>query len=94
MGEFTKKQRKKQKNGRRSSRFRRLFVSIGVMERKLKNLFDYQKFENDEELNEVIRSALKGGVELSDEDLDMVSAAGEPVIEDKKNKNDKQGEKR
>ena len=50
------------------------------MEKKLEKLFDYQKFENDSELNNMINSVLEDGVELADDDLSMVNAAGEPNI--------------
>lgn len=54
------------------------------MEKKLEKLFDYQKFENDAELNNIINSVLDEGVALTDEDLSMVNAAGEPAVNNKK----------
>ena len=47
------------------------------MEKKLKKLFDYQRFEKNERLEKTIKeteSRYKG--ELSDEDLAFVAAAG------------------
>ena len=52
-------------------------------DKKLKRLFDYQKFEGNSAMNFAIQSARSyinslgsGAVELSDSDLDMVNAAG------------------
>lgn len=49
------------------------------MEERLRRLFDYQKFERNEKLQEVIdgvKSRVKM-VPLSDDDLDNVAAAGD-----------------
>lgn len=49
------------------------------MEERLRRLFDYQKFEGNEKLQEVI-DGVKSRVEmvpLSDDDLDNVAAAGD-----------------
>ena len=46
------------------------------IERKLAALFDYQKFEGNKELESVINSTKNAVAKLSDDDLDMVSAAG------------------
>lgn len=49
------------------------------MEEKLKKLFDYQKFEKNPRLEKLIEEseARYKAAELSDESLEMVSAAGE-----------------
>lgn len=50
------------------------------MEKKLKILFDYQRFEQNEKLEKLIHeteSRYASG--LSDDDLFLVNAAGEPV---------------
>lgn len=49
------------------------------MEKKLKRLFDYQRFEKNERLEKLIEEsqARSKAAELSDESLEMVSAAGE-----------------
>lgn len=48
------------------------------MEKKLKNIFDYQRFEHSEELDAMIRETENRlSAELSDDDLLMVAAAGE-----------------
>lgn len=46
------------------------------MENKLKRLFDYQKFAGNNELDSVIKSVNEATIELSDDALNMVSAAG------------------
>ncbi len=50
------------------------------MERKLKELFDYQRFEHNgkpDKLEKLIRETeSRYGAELSDEELSMVNAAG------------------
>lgn len=50
------------------------------MEKKLKKLFDYQRFEQNDKLEKLIHETesryAKG---LSDDDLSFVNAAGEPV---------------
>ena len=55
-----------------------------MIERKLKNLFDYQRFERNgkfEKLETLIRETeSRYAKELSDEDLSMVSAAGDADI--------------
>ena len=48
------------------------------MEKKLKNLFEYQRFEKNERLEQLIREAeSRYAKELSDADLSLVNAAGE-----------------
>ena len=61
------------------------------MERKLKQLFDYQKFAGNRELQQVIDSVqAKYAVrELALEDMEMVAAAGMPELQTQK----KNGEK-
>ena len=56
------------------------------MNRTLKRLFDYQRFENDSRLGGMIRETetcygMRGGVlDLSDDDLMFLNAAGVPEI--------------
>ena len=52
------------------------------MERLLTGLFDYQRFERDPALQNLIddTEARYFGAEISDDALDLVSAAGEPFI--------------
>ncbi len=56
------------------------------MERKLRPLFDYQKFADNRELQQVIDSVhAKYAVrELNLSDMEMVSAAGMPDLPDSK----------
>ena len=52
-----------------------------MMEKKLKNLFDYQRFEKNERLEKIIKETeSRYGGELSDDDLSLVNAAGEAEI--------------
>ncbi len=47
------------------------------MENKLKRLFDYQKFEKNANLEHVIQDSVERSSRmLSDDDLEMVAAAG------------------
>ena len=46
-------------------------------EKTLEKLFDYQKFEKNPRLERMIKTAEGSGEELSDEELSLVSAAGE-----------------
>ena len=60
------------------------------MDRALKTLFDFQKFEGNSDLQQVINSvhsryAVK---ELSLDEMEWVSAAGTPVQNTKKDKKD------
>ena len=49
------------------------------MENKLKKLFDYQRFEQNDKLEKLIHETeSRYARELSDEDLSLVNAAGEP----------------
>ena len=53
-------------------------LEVKALENKLKKLFDYQHFENNSRLAELIsETENRYAVELSDEELFMVSAAGE-----------------
>ena len=55
------------------------------MEKKLKKLFDYQRFEKNEKLEKLIRETEnRYSAELSDDDLSLVNAAGEPSVPTKK----------
>ena len=48
------------------------------MENKLKKLFEYQKFEKSERLAKLIaETEARQATEISDDDLEMVAAAGE-----------------
>lgn len=48
------------------------------MENKLKNLFEYQKFEQNERLAKLIaETEARQTAELSDDDLELVAAAGD-----------------
>ena len=50
------------------------------MEHKLKKLFDYQKFENNSELEALIAETRgRYAKELSDDELETVAAAGDLV---------------
>ncbi len=52
------------------------------MDKKLKKLFDYQQFEKNEKLKKLTHEAeSRYGKELSDEELELVSAVGEPKID-------------
>ena len=60
------------------------------MERKLKNLFDFQKFEGNSDLQQIIdsthsRYAVK---ELSLDEMEWVAAAGVPEMNNRKNDQD------
>ena len=46
-------------------------------ERVLKKLFDFQRFEQNPRLERLIREAEGDGAALSDDELSLVSAAGE-----------------
>ncbi len=66
------------------------------MENKLKALFDFQKFEGNDELSSVIekthgkfRGSGSSFAVLGDDDLGYVSAAGEQVSENKDDLNKK-----
>lgn len=50
------------------------------IQKKLAELFDYQKFERNPQLDELITQTQSryGGVPLEDEALGLVNAAGEP----------------
>lgn len=48
------------------------------MENRLKSLFEFQKFENNSRLAKLVRDTeLRYGAELTDDELSMVSAAGD-----------------
>lgn len=56
------------------------------MENRLKALFDYQKFENNESLNALIQETqMRLGAELSDDELSMISAAGDIPLKNESN---------
>ena len=51
------------------------------MEKKLKSLFEFQKFERNADLESLIKeSENRYARELSDDDLFLVAAAGEPDL--------------
>ena len=55
------------------------------MEKKLKKLFDYQRFEKNERLEKIIKETeSRYGGELSDDELSFVNAAGEPTAPTRK----------
>ena len=60
------------------------------MENKLARLFDYQKFEPNEELESIISDVESryslDSFELSDDDLELVSAAGDVTLGKKTDK--------
>lgn len=59
------------------------------MENTLKKLFEYQKFEKNSKLESLIAQAHSNyDRELSDDDLEMVAAAGEAAVLDKTDEND------
>ena len=50
------------------------------MEKKLKRLFDYQRFEQNEKLEKLIlKTESRYSKELTDDDLSLVNAAGEII---------------
>ena len=56
------------------------------MEKKLKKLFDYQRFEKNERLEKIIKETeSRYAAELSDDDLSLVNAAGDTAIIGKRN---------
>ncbi|MCD7867229.1 MAG: hypothetical protein LUF78_07775 [Clostridiales bacterium] len=51
------------------------------MDNRLKRVFDYQRFQNNARLAQIITDTLsRYGTELDDEDLSFVSAAGGETI--------------
>lgn len=59
------------------------------MEKKLRALFDCQRFEKNVHLERLINETeSRYAMELSDEDLDMLNAAGEPETAGLKKKAD------
>ena len=52
-------------------------------EQKLKKLFDFQKFQQNQKLSKMINEAESEGVELTDEELSFVNAAGEQPVSQK-----------
>ncbi len=67
-----------------------------VLENKLKALFDFQKFERNADLQQVIDSvhsrysaSRSGRKELSLDDMEWVNAAGQPVQFPKKEEKDR-----
>lgn len=62
------------------------------MEKKLKSLFDFQKFDGNSELADMIAATEKRfskNQQLSDEDLSWISAAGTGMVDSKKKDEDK-----
>ena len=58
------------------------------MEKKLKKLFDYQRFEKNERLEKLIRETeSRYAKELSDADLSLVNAAGDMIAPNESEKN-------
>ena len=61
------------------------------MEQRLRRLFDYQRFENNKRLSTMLLDALKRydfsfEGELSDDDVDLLNAAGTTVSDPKSDK--------
>ncbi|MCQ2419328.1 MAG: hypothetical protein MJ085_06020 [Clostridia bacterium] len=57
------------------------------MENKLKKLFEYQKFEQNERLAKLIaETEARQAAEISDDDLEFVAAAGDRLSPDENNK--------
>lgn len=57
------------------------------MENRLNKLFEFQKFENNSRLAKLIQETeSRYGSALSDDDLDIVSAAGEIPVKNKDEK--------
>ena len=54
-------------------------------EKKLRLLFDYQRFENEPALGRIIEQVEGGITELSDDDLALVNAAGDAWLNDGQN---------
>lgn len=55
------------------------------MEKKLKTLFDFQRFQKNPRLASLIENTEKKySNELSDDDLELVNAAGDPALQMKK----------
>ena len=51
------------------------------MDKKLKSMFEYQKFERNAHLEKLINETeARYSAELSDEDVSMVNAAGEGLL--------------
>jgi uncharacterized phage-associated protein len=48
------------------------------LEKRIKNIFDFQRFSPDERLSAMITKVQNRYMQLSDEDLEMVAAAGDP----------------
>ena len=57
------------------------------MDKKLKSMFEFQRFQNNPRLAKLIQQTeQRYAGELSDEDMDFVSAAGEFTAEDEEKK--------
>lgn len=61
------------------------------MDKKLRGMFDYQRFENNPRLKSMLDNALSrygfsGEGELSDDDVGLLNAAGTTVADPKHNK--------
>lgn len=57
------------------------------MENKLKKLFEYQKFEQNERLAKLIaETEARQAAEISDDDLEFVAAAGDMLAPDASDK--------
>lgn len=62
------------------------------MDKKLKTLFDYQKFEKNKKLEHlIIETENRYSKELTDDEISIVSAAGEPLSKINKNKDNDYG---
>lgn len=65
------------------------------MENRLRALFDYQRFEKNAHLERLINETeSRYAMELSDDDLDMLNAAGVPDMPGKINNTDEENTRR
>ena len=62
------------------------------MDKKLKSLFDYQKFTGNKKLERlIIETESRYSKELSDDEMSIVSAAGEPLARMAENEDNDDG---
>lgn len=62
------------------------------MDKKLKALFDYQKFKGNKKLERlIVETESRYAKELSDDEMSIVSAAGEPLSRMAENEDDDDG---
>lgn len=62
------------------------------MDKKLKALFDYQKFKGNKKLESlIVETESRYAKELSDDEMSIVSAAGEPLFRMTENEDNDDG---